>query len=155
MVPCDLYRANRPYSGDIILDTALGNLKIVLRIEGLSIVLACLCAYSKFGAGWGVFALFFLAPDLSMLGYLAGSKVGALLYNIAHSYIGAALLLGIGIVLSSHLAITTGIIWIAHIGLDRALGYGLKYSTDFRSTHLGVIGRAANHSSTGRTNDVG
>lgn len=137
------------------MHTASDNLKIILRIEGLCILLACLLAYEKFGAGWGIFALFFLVPDLSMLGYLAGSKAGALLYNIAHSYIGAALILGIGILLSSHLAITAGIIWIAHIALDRTLGYGLKYSTDFRSTHLGVIGREVKNLSSGRPHDLG
>jgi hypothetical protein len=121
--------------------TASGGVRTVLRLEGLCVLLGSLIAYSEFGAGWGVFALFFLAPDLSLLAYLAGPRAGALMYNTAHSYAGATLMLASGIFFSAHLAITAGMIWIAHIGFDRALGYGLKYSSGFRFTHLGVIGR--------------
>jgi len=122
--------------------TITGGVRTVLRLEGACILLGSLIAYSKFGAGWGVFALFFLTPDLSLLAYLAGSKPGALIYNTAHSYAGATLMLASGVFFSAPLAITAGMIWIAHIGFDRALGYGLKYSSGFRFTHLGIIGRA-------------
>jgi len=100
-------------------------------------------AYAQFGDGWGVFALFFLAPDLSFLGYLAGPKVGAVTYNVAHSLVGALAALAVGLVLSAPVALTAGIIWTAHIGFDRMMGYGLKYSASFGFTHLGVIGRGA------------
>ncbi|CAG0958743.1 hypothetical protein MTYP_00605 [Methylophilaceae bacterium] len=118
-----------------------GGVRSILRIEGLCVLLASLFAYSKFGAGWGVFALFFLAPDLSLFGYLARPGIGALLYNVAHSYAWPILILGVGIFIHEPLATAAGIIWVAHIGFDRALGYGLKYSSGFRFTHLGVIGR--------------
>ncbi|MFZ6710938.1 DUF4260 domain-containing protein [Undibacterium sp. TC9W] len=126
--------------------TVSGGIRTVLRLEGVCVLLGSLIAYSEYGAGWGVFALFFLAPDLSLLAYLAGPRAGALIYNTAHSYAGATLMLASGIFFSAPLAITTGMIWIAHIGFDRALGYGLKYSSGFRFTHLGVIGRNSDSS---------
>ncbi|UUZ74217.1 DUF4260 domain-containing protein [Polaromonas sp. P1(28)-8] len=82
-------------------------------------------------------------PDLSFLGYLAGSRVGALSYNSAHSYIGAIACLVAGSLLLAPVLSCVGVIWCAHIGFDRALGYGLKYSVGFSFTHLGVIGRLA------------
>lgn len=124
-------------------DIAAGTVRMVLRLEGLCVLIAASIAYSKFGLGWGTFALFFFAPDISFCGYLAGPKVGSVSYNIAHSYIGAIGCLVIGFLLDAPTALCTGIIWCAHIGLDRALGYGLKYSDGFSFTHLGRIGRLA------------
>jgi len=118
-----------------------GSVRWVLRIEGLCVLLAALLAYAKFGHGWGLFALFFLAPDLSFLGYLAGLKFGSIVYNAAHSYIGVIVCLVAGALLSSPVGLTTGIIWGAHIGFDRFLGYGLKYAEGFGFTHLGRIGK--------------
>ncbi|MGZ4978049.1 MAG: DUF4260 domain-containing protein [Methylobacter sp.] len=118
-----------------------GAVRVVLRLEGLCVLIAASVAYSKFGLGWGTFALFFLTPDLSFLGYLAGSKVGAVSYNLAHSYIGAVVCLAAGVMLPAPTILCIGLIWCAHIGFDRALGYGLKYSAGFGFTHLGHIGR--------------
>ena len=123
-------------------DSVSGGVRVLLRIEALCVLAFSVLAYAKFGSGWVVFALFFFAPDLSFLAYRAGPKVGAVTYNIAHSLIGAIVLLATGILLSAPMAITAGIIWAAHIGFDRALGYGLKYSAGFEFTHLGRIGRA-------------
>lgn len=122
-------------------DSVSGGVKTLLRAEGLVVWLFSLVAYQTFGAGWGLFALCFLLPDLSLLGYVAGPGFGALLYNVAHSYVGPLLCLGLGMFLLVPVLITVGIIWIAHIGFDRALGYGLKYERGFRFTHLGLIGR--------------
>jgi hypothetical protein len=122
-------------------NAASGGVRALLRIEGLCILLFSLIAYAEFGGGWGTFALFFLAPDLSFAGYLAGPKVGAFAYNFAHSLVGALAVLALGLILSMPLVTIAGIIWAAHIGFDRALGYGLKYEVGFRYTHLGVIGR--------------
>lgn len=119
-----------------------GGVRVLLRLEGLCILVVSLLAYAKFGSGWGIFALFFLAPDLAFIGYLAGPRVGAISYNSAHSFIGAAAVLAAGVLLSAPMAITAGIIWVAHIGFDRALGFGLKYSVGSGFTHLGIIGRA-------------
>lgn len=117
-----------------------GMVRIVLRLEGLCVLVAASAAYSKFGLGWGTFALFFLTPDLSLFGYLAGPKVGAISYNLAHSYSGAVACLAAGLVLPAPTLLGVGLIWCAHIGFDRALGYGLKYSDGFTFTHLGRIG---------------
>ena len=119
-----------------------GAVRWVLRLEGLVVLIAALLAYSRFGLGWGNFALFFLVPDISFFGYLAGLRVGAVSYNMAHSYIGAIVCLVTSFFFTVPILSTVGIIWCAHIGFDRALGYGLKYSAGFRFTHLGSIGRS-------------
>jgi len=118
-----------------------GAVRVVLRLEGLCLLIAASVAYAKFGLGWGTFALFFLTPDISFFGYLAGSKVGAVSYNLAHSYIGAVTCLAAGVVVPAPTILCIGLIWCAHIGFDRALGYGLKYPDGFGFTHLGRIGR--------------
>jgi hypothetical protein len=118
-----------------------GAVRLVLRIEGFVVLVAGVWAYARLGVSWTTFALFFLVPDLSWLGYLLGPKVGAVTYNSAHSYIGALGCLTLGVLQSRPIALAAGLIWCTHIGLDRALGYGLKYSTGFQYTHLGRIGR--------------
>jgi hypothetical protein len=120
-----------------------GGVRVLLRLEGLAILAASLLAYAKFGEGWGTFGLFFFVPDISFLGYLAGPRVGAVSYNFAHSLIGPLAVLAAGIFFQVPVAIVAGTIWAAHIGFDRGLGYGLKYSGGFRLTHLGAIGRNA------------
>lgn len=119
-----------------------GGVRLVLRAEGACILLAAVLAYAERGSGWGYFALFFLAPDISFLGYLLGTRIGALFYNAAHSLIGALLVLVLALLTGSALTLSVALIWCAHIGFDRMLGYGLKYSTGFGFTHLGLIGRA-------------
>ncbi len=126
-----------------MVGTTVGKVRTVLRIEGLCVLAASVFAYSKFGAGWGTFFIYFLVPDLSFLGYLAGPRVGAIAYNATHSYIGAVTCLTLSLTGSSPLWLAAGLIWSAHIGFDRALGYGLKYSQGFGYTHLGLIGRQA------------
>ena len=113
----------------------------LLRAEGLVVLAAALLAYARYGNGWGVFALCFFLPDLSLLGYVAGRRLGALLYNAMHSYVGAVACLSLAIASTSPWALSMALIWLAHIGFDRALGYGLKYESGFAHTHLGIIGR--------------
>jgi hypothetical protein len=119
----------------------LGGVRIVLRLEGLVVLAAAVAAYTHLGAGWGAFAMLFLLPDLSFLGYLGGPRAGAIAYNAAHSYIGPVTLLATGLLGDMPALLALGLIWCAHIGFDRALGYGLKYSSEFGATHLGRIGR--------------
>ncbi|MDM0077547.1 DUF4260 domain-containing protein [Variovorax sp. J2P1-59] len=119
---------------------ASGGVRATLRIEGAVVLVAAVVAYAQLGAGWGAFTMLFLVPDLSFLGYLAGPRVGAAAYNAAHSYIGPVAMLVIGSLGDSPVAMAAGWIWCAHIGFDRALGYGLKYATGFADTHLGRIG---------------
>jgi len=118
-----------------------GGVRAVLRLEGVAVLAAAATLYGHSGFSWLVFALLFLAPDLSMLAYFAGPRIGAPAYNLAHSYVLAIALAAAGFFGGSVIAAAGGLIWIAHIGFDRALGYGLKYSTAFRDTHLGHIGR--------------
>lgn len=129
-----------------ITNSASGGVKATLRIEGLFVLVAGIVAYHLYGDGWGTYALFFFLPDVSFLGYLAGSKTGALFYNCAHSYIGSLMCLSIGLLLLSHIGVVIAIIWLSHIGFDRMLGYGLKYASGFHATHLGMIGKIKNKS---------
>jgi len=117
--------------------------RLLLRLEGLAALVAAVIAYRIQGGTWGWFAALFLVPDLSMLGYLAGARLGSVCYNAAHSYLGAALLAAAAYGAHSTLGWQLAAIWCAHVGFDRALGYGLKYATAFTDTHLGRIGRAA------------
>ncbi|MGH2545350.1 MAG: DUF4260 domain-containing protein [Actinomycetota bacterium] len=92
------------------------------------------------GVGW-FFVVLLLAPDVGMLGYLAGPTLGAITYNALHTTVGPAALAVIGILTASPGATSVALVWFAHIGLDRMLGYGLKHPSGFRETHLGRIGR--------------
>jgi Domain of unknown function (DUF4260) len=114
--------------------------KAILRVEGAAALAAAITLYSHAGLSWPLFALLILAPDLSMLAYLIGPRAGAAAYNLVHTYaLGLPLALA-GYFLASPFALALGLILIAHIGMDRMLGYGLKYSSGFRDTHLGRIG---------------
>lgn len=117
-----------------------GGIRTMLRLEGLMVFVAASVMYAKSGFGWTTFALFFLAPDVAFLGYLAGNRIGALAYNATHSYVGALALFGAALVLNSPALEAAAMIWCAHIGFDRALGYGLKSFAGFEFTHLGRIG---------------
>jgi len=123
---------------------ATGGLLTLLRLEGLTLFVGMTLLYAVWEGSWWVYALLFLAPDLSFLGYLAGPKAGAILYNAAHSYMAPMALMTTGFALSSPLVLSIAMIWLAHIGLDRALGFGLKYFAGFGFTHLGRIGKRSN-----------
>jgi hypothetical protein len=113
---------------------------IWLRLEGLAVFALALLLYQRAGHSLLLFAALFLAPDLSLAGYLAGPRAGALAYNLVHSYVGAALAASVALLTGRPLIVA--LIWAAHIGVDRAVGYGLKYPTDFADTHLGRLGGA-------------
>jgi hypothetical protein len=118
-----------------------GGVRILLRLEGLVLFAAMTALYADWGGSWTVYLLLFLVPDLSFLAYLSDAKFGALAYNAAHSYMAPVTLMTLGFGLASPLTLSIALIWLAHIGIDRALGYGLKYSAGFGFTHLGRIGR--------------
>ncbi len=120
-----------------------GGLRTLLRLEGLALFAAMILLYAVRGGAWWLFAALFLLPDLSFLAYLAGPRPGAIVYNAAHSTVAPAALLAVGFGLAQPLALSIAMIWLAHIGFDRALGYGLKYSAGFTFTHLGRIGKGA------------
>lgn len=108
----------------------------LLRMEGLAIGLAAITAYAALGEGWILFGALILAPDLAMAGYALGSRIGAIAYNAAHSYLGPVLLTGAGWLADWPMGLALAAIWTAHIGLDRAIGYGLKNRSGFKATHL-------------------
>jgi uncharacterized protein DUF4260 len=118
-----------------------GNVRLLLRLEGLAAFAAAVAFYAQAGFSWPAFVLFFLVPDLAMLAYLAGPHSGAIAYNLVHTYVLAVALTLAGFFAGAPAVAAGGLIWIAHIGFDRALGYGLKYSSAFGDTHLGRIGR--------------
>lgn len=122
-----------------------GGPNTILRLEGAIVLGAASIAYAHIGHGWVFFAALFLVPDLSMLGYLVNRKIGANVYNAGHSYIFPAMTGAFGVFQSQPIADAVALIWIAHIGFDRLLGYGLKYDTAFTHTHLGqpMGGKAA------------
>ncbi|PSL17746.1 DUF4260 domain-containing protein [Shimia abyssi] len=108
----------------------------LLRLEGFAIGLAAIFAYASLEQSWTLFAILFLSPDLAMLGYAFGARVGAIAYNAMHGYIAPAAVGTIGWVAGWSEAIALVTIWVAHIGLDRAIGYGLKHRSGFKTTHL-------------------
>jgi hypothetical protein len=114
---------------------------VLLRLEGLAFFATAISFYARDGYSWILFAVLFLVPDVSFLGYLRGPRVGSLCYNLVHNYVFPLLLAGVLLIGGRSLAVP--LIWIAHIGFDRMLGYGLKYSTGFGDTHLGRIRRGA------------
>jgi len=124
-------------------DVAGGAVRAILRLEGLAALAGAAALYAHAGASWRLFAILFLVPDVAMLGYLAGPRVGAVAYNALHAYVGPFCLAVFGFALASETAVAVALIWAAHIGFDRALGYGLKFPTAFGDTHLGRVGRKA------------
>jgi hypothetical protein len=109
---------------------------ILLRTEGAALFGPCLYFYHLAGAGWGLFLLLFLWPDLFMLGYLGNARLGASLYNLAHVEALPVLLAGVAYARHRSTLLAFALIWLAHIAFDRALGFGLKYPTFFKDTHL-------------------
>jgi Domain of unknown function (DUF4260) len=112
-----------------------------LRLEGLAAIALSAVFYARTGASWWMFVALWIAPDLSLLGYLAGPGWGARIYNAIHSYVTPATLAVSAMLLRSPALVPIALIWFNHIGVDRLLGYGLKYPAGFTFTHLGRIGK--------------
>lgn len=120
----------------------IGAVRKWLRFEGFAALAAGLIVYAVSGGSWLLLVPLILLPDISVVGYLAGPRWGAVGYNLMHTWAPGFLALGIGFWLGSSIALVVGAVLIAHVGMDRALGYGLKLPTSFQETHLGRIGRA-------------
>jgi hypothetical protein len=114
---------------------------LILRLEGAALFLGAAFFYWRFEGSWLSFAVLFLAPDLSFLAYLVSPRVGAIAYNAFHATLAPLALLALTAWLGSQIGRDIVLIWLAHVGFDRALGYGLKYATAFGDTHLGRIGK--------------
>lgn len=112
-----------------------------LRVEGLAALVAGAGIYLAAGGPWLLLVPFVLAVDLSMVGYLAGPRTGAFVYNLAHNQATGLVVLGAGAVSGISPLVLVGAVLVGHTGMDRLAGYGLKYPTSFSDTHLGRIGR--------------
>ena len=120
-----------------------GGVRLLLRLEGLTLFIGMTSLYAAWGGSWWVYAFVFLAPDLSFIAYLSGPKFGAMIYNTAHCYMAPMTLMTLGFGTASPLTLSIALVWLAHMGIDRALGFGLKYSAGFAFTHLGRLGKNA------------
>jgi Domain of unknown function (DUF4260) len=109
---------------------------LLLKLEEAALFLATILLYQHLHNSWLIFAVLFLTPDLSMLGYIANPRIGAALYNLAHTLVLPLTLFLIAYPTNHPILVAIALIWIAHITIDRVLGYGLKYPTFFKDTHL-------------------
>lgn len=116
-------------------------MKNLIKLEELLLFGLALFLFSELDYGWGLYALLFLAPDLSMLGYLGGPRVGAWTYNLIHHKGLAVAAYVLGYLLATPWLMFAGTILLGHSSLDRVFGYGLKHEDAFQNTHLGRIGR--------------
>jgi hypothetical protein len=117
-----------------------GQPRLWLGLEAASVFIVAIAAYAHGSHSWLLFAAVFLLPDVSFLGYLAGSRFGAVSYNVAHTY-AVPLILAAALYIAGR-PLSIPLIWISHIGFDRMLGYGLKYDLGFGFTHLGRLRKA-------------
>ena len=113
--------------------------KLHLHLDGLAVAAAGLSVYAILGFPWWLFGVLILAPDLFMLGYVFNPKVGSRIYNIGHSMIWPVALGLLGRLLSLEGFVAVGLIWMCHIGIDHAFGYGYKYEDRFKHTHFSVV----------------
>jgi hypothetical protein len=124
-----------------------------LRLEGLAVLAVALGGYLELSGPLWLLAVLALAPDLSMAGYLAGPQVGALAYNTVHTYVLPLALGAAGLWADVPTAVLVALVWAGHVGADRLFGYGLKYSTGFRETHLST--QPAPHGALSGSEDTG
>jgi hypothetical protein len=110
--------------------------RALLHLEGGVVLIAGVLAYWRVGGNWLLFAVLLLAPDLGMLGYLANPRIGAAIYNLAHLPLWPAGLILAGWFAAAPLILDVGLIWLCHLGMDHLAGYGFKYPTAFKDTHL-------------------
>jgi hypothetical protein len=118
-----------------------GTPRLILRLEGAALLAAATFGFWMTGASWWLFAVLFLVPDVSFAAYLVSPRMGAAAYNAVHSTVGPILLGLYGLWVGPPLVLAVSLIWAAHCGFDRLLGYGLKYPSAFQDTHLGRIGK--------------
>jgi hypothetical protein len=119
-----------------------GAVRTWLRLEGLAAFGAGLALFGASGGNWLFLVPLILLPDISAAGYLAGPRVGAFTYNLFHNWVPGIVTLGFAAWLASPAVLLAAAILIAHVGMDRAVGYGLKLPGSFQDTHLGRMGRA-------------
>jgi len=112
------------------------SISLWLRLEHAALLALVVAAYARLSGDWLAFALLLFVPDISMIGYLRGPQIGSIVYNAGHLLAAAVAVVALGLAAESLALVQIGLIWVAHITLDRTLGYGLKYPTFFKDTHL-------------------
>lgn len=122
--------------GDAVTGRAISLPNRMLRLEGAALLAAVVLIYARLDYAWWVFLLLLLAPDLSAVGYLAGNRIGSICYNAVHTSIVPLALAVAAWWVGATLGLQLALIWLAHIGMDRMLAYGLKYPDGFKSTHF-------------------
>ncbi len=121
------------------LQVGLSLPRLLLHLEGLAVLVAAIVCYGYQGYGWLAFILLLLVPDVTMVGYLVNNQPGSIVYNLGHTY-SLPLLLGVlSLIFNAPLGLQLALIWLAHIGMDRMVGYGLKYEAGFKETHLSRV----------------
>lgn len=120
-------------------------MKNIIRIEEAMQLVLAIYLSSHLPFAWWLYVALFLAPDMSMLGYIFGTRIGAYCYNIFHHKGIAISVYLIGVYASSHVVMFGGLLLFGHSAFDRILGYGLKFSDDFKHTHMGWIGKSKPH----------
>jgi hypothetical protein len=115
---------------------ALMSVRLLIRLEGIAIAVAGVVLYAYGDHSWWLFVVLALAPDLAFVGYAAGPALGAAAYNLTHNLVFPIVLGSAGVVWNSGWAVPIALIWLVHIGVDRAIGYGLKYRAAFKDTHI-------------------
>lgn len=113
--------------------------RVLLHLEGFALFVGAIALYGQQGGNWWLFALLLLAPDVAMVGYAVNQRVGTIAYNILHTYSLPLMLVLASFLFGWSLGLQLGLIWLAHIGMDRTVGYGLKYTSAFKDTHLGRV----------------
>ena len=113
-----------------------GHVRSFLRVEALAIFAAGVVAYGELGGPWLLLVPLLLVPDISMIGFVRDARLGALTYDIGHNLATAGALFGLWLLLGIAWLAVAGAVLVAHIGMDRVFGYGLKYPTEFKDTHL-------------------
>jgi len=126
-------------SPEAIIGSVTNPVRHWLRLEGVALLVGATLLYAKSGRPWWLYLVLFLAPDLATAGYLSGKRLGAFCYNATHACLGPIVLGIAGVLIDHPPSIALGLIWTAHVGIDRLLGFGLKYPTGDRDTHLGRI----------------
>ena len=132
----------QPTTSDRTDDTDRSWVRPWLRAEGVATFAAGLAGFLFLGLPWWAFVLLLIVPDASMAGYLRGPRVGAIVYNVGHDLLTGVAVAGVGLAIGLAPVAAAGAILVAHSGMDRMAGYGLKLPSSFKDTHLGRIGAA-------------
>jgi hypothetical protein len=118
-----------------------GKPRLWLRLDGGVLFVASILLFAATNQPWWIYPALLFVPDIFMIGYLRNTKIGAFFYNVGHSYFVPSLVVLVGWEWHHILAVAVGVIWLGHVGMDRLLGYGLKFDDNFKSTHLGDLAK--------------